>query len=117
MSTRLLSVTVLLLTVCLCFQASAGSRRFPTKGKVPLCCTRVSSADISADIIGKYTIQKARGECVEAIIFRTAEEKVCVDPKAKWVQRVIADTHHENKIHMQSKFGTNYNTRKHEIIG
>uniref|UniRef100_A0A3Q1JA93 Chemokine interleukin-8-like domain-containing protein n=1 Tax=Anabas testudineus TaxID=64144 RepID=A0A3Q1JA93_ANATE len=82
MSVKILSVTLLLLCACLCLQSSAGNRLHPTK--VYPCCAGVSSDDISAQITGEHGIQKARGPCVDAIIFPTKEGKVCVDPRAEW---------------------------------
>uniref|UniRef100_A0AAQ6IRL4 Chemokine interleukin-8-like domain-containing protein n=1 Tax=Anabas testudineus TaxID=64144 RepID=A0AAQ6IRL4_ANATE len=96
MSVKILSVTLLLLCACLCFQSSAGNRRHPTS-VVPLCCTKVSSVDISAQITGRSSIQKAKGQCVHAIIFHIKDGKVCVDPTAEWAQkcklRIIKGTH------------------------
>ncbi|KAG7231324.1 hypothetical protein INR49_012164 [Caranx melampygus] len=56
MSMKIMSIALLLLSVCLCTQ---GQGRHPTGGIVPLCCTRVSSADISALVTGKPSVQHA----------------------------------------------------------
>ncbi|XP_040926588.1 chemokine (C-C motif) ligand 34b, duplicate 4 [Betta splendens] len=83
-----MSIRILLL-VCLCFQVCAANRRHPNKGIIPLCCTRVSTADISEQITGNATIQKPGGQCVKALIFPVAEGKVCVDPEANWVRTFL----------------------------
>uniref|UniRef100_A0A3B4TCE0 Chemokine interleukin-8-like domain-containing protein n=1 Tax=Seriola dumerili TaxID=41447 RepID=A0A3B4TCE0_SERDU len=75
-------------SVCLSLSLSlslSGSR-FPNRRRVPLCCTEVSSTDLSADVTGEPTIQHAHGPCVKALIFRTDKGKVCVDPKAAWTK-------------------------------
>ncbi|XP_044195497.1 C-C motif chemokine 3-like 1 [Thunnus albacares] len=86
---RILTITLLLLSVCLCTLATS-SRRHAAKLYAP-CCTRVTSANISSDIIGdSYEKQTAEGLCVEAIILRTSNRKVCANPKAEWVKTLIA---------------------------
>ncbi|XP_056221034.1 chemokine (C-C motif) ligand 34b, duplicate 4 [Seriola aureovittata] len=86
MSMRILSVALLLLLpLCLCTPGS----RFPHRGRVPLCCTEVSSTDLSADVSGTPTTQHAHGPCVKALIFRTSKGKVCVDPDAKWTKKFL----------------------------
>ncbi|KAF3703861.1 hypothetical protein EXN66_Car019549 [Channa argus] len=90
MCVRFLSIALLLLSVCLCSQCFAGNRRHPSKGIVHPCCTRVSSVDISAQITGKPSVQKARGKCIEALIIPVRDGKACVDPSAEWVQSFIA---------------------------
>ncbi|XP_040921719.1 C-C motif chemokine 4 homolog isoform X2 [Toxotes jaculatrix] len=81
MSMKIVSIALLLVSVCLCTPA-----RHIARGIVPLCCTKVSSADVSAQVTGQPHHQKAQGSCVEALIFSTPKGKVCVDPKAPWVQ-------------------------------
>ncbi|KAG7231321.1 hypothetical protein INR49_012161 [Caranx melampygus] len=51
-----------------------------------MCCTRVSSVDISAIVKGKPLVQHAHGPCVEALVFHTIKGKACVDPKAEWTK-------------------------------
>ncbi|XP_026148261.1 C-C motif chemokine 20-like [Mastacembelus armatus] len=95
MSKRILSTGLLLLSLYVCFQFSTASRRFPTRGAIPLCCTRVSSIDISEYVMDTYTHQAANRDCVSALIFRTKDkrEKVCVDPNAGWVQKFTNTKH------------------------
>uniref|UniRef100_A0A3P8UER3 Chemokine interleukin-8-like domain-containing protein n=1 Tax=Cynoglossus semilaevis TaxID=244447 RepID=A0A3P8UER3_CYNSE len=61
--------------------------RGPTTRVVRPCCTAVSSADVSADVIGVPSQQRARGSCVKALVFLTAKGFVCVNPEAAWAQR------------------------------
>ncbi|XP_040921718.1 eotaxin-like isoform X1 [Toxotes jaculatrix] len=86
MSMKIVSIALLLVSVCLCTPAEPLSARHIARGIVPLCCTKVSSADVSAQVTGQPHHQKAQGSCVEALIFSTPKGKVCVDPKAPWVQ-------------------------------
>uniref|UniRef100_A0A3Q3M9C5 Chemokine interleukin-8-like domain-containing protein n=1 Tax=Mastacembelus armatus TaxID=205130 RepID=A0A3Q3M9C5_9TELE len=83
MSKRILSTGLLLLSLYVC--------RFPTRGAIPLCCTRVSSIDISEYVMDTYTHQAANRDCVSALIFRTKDkrEKVCVDPNLKYIHTSI----------------------------
>ncbi|KAK2859842.1 hypothetical protein Q5P01_004462 [Channa striata] len=92
MSVRIVTVALLLLSLCLCsYCHPPGNRRHPSKVIVHPCCTRVSSADIRAEITGKHSSQKASGKCVEALIFPTTKGKACIDPSAEWVQKFIAE--------------------------
>ncbi|KAG7523607.1 C-C motif chemokine 3-like [Solea senegalensis] len=87
MSPRILSVALLLLCISLSTQVRA---RFPIK-PVPLCCNTVSPDDVSSLITGNPEIQHAHGKCVHALIFKSKQdrEKLCVDPKAAWVQKYM----------------------------
>ncbi|XP_038588259.1 C-C motif chemokine 5-like [Micropterus salmoides] len=91
MSSKILVITLLLLSVSLCFQPSEGNRRFPNPRLSHPCCTKVSTADVSKIVVGnKYQKQSAKNSCVEAIILNTQEGQVCVDPKAHWVKNFIS---------------------------
>ncbi|XP_067433752.1 C-C motif chemokine 20-like isoform X2 [Thunnus thynnus] len=86
---RILTITLLLLSVCLCTLARP-SRRHASKIFTP-CCVNLTSTDISSRIIGdSYEKQTAKEGCVEAIILRTSKGKVCSDPKAEWVKTLIS---------------------------
>ncbi|KAM7369619.1 hypothetical protein PAMP_010928 [Pampus punctatissimus] len=87
MSTRILFITLLLLSVCLWTRGFAG--RHPSR-PVP-CCKQVTTDNISSYITGnKYANLPARKGCKEAIILRDEENKmVCADPKAEWVKKLI----------------------------
>ncbi|XP_037612482.1 chemokine (C-C motif) ligand 34b, duplicate 4 [Sebastes umbrosus] len=88
MSLRIVSITLLLISGCLYFSSAAG--RYPDRYFA--CCTAVTTKDISHDVIGNtYRAQSAKNRCVEAIIFTTAQGKVCVDPNAEWVQTLTAN--------------------------
>ncbi|XP_068565642.1 C-C motif chemokine 2-like [Cebidichthys violaceus] len=90
MSSRMLFVTLLLLSACLCVQSFTGNGRLVRK-KVP-CCTEVSAANISSKVIGNvYRKQSSSPRCPEAIIFFTQGGSVCVDPKAKWAKNLTAN--------------------------
>ncbi|XP_067433751.1 uncharacterized protein [Thunnus thynnus] len=87
---RILTITLLLLSVCLCTLARPSRRRHAKKIYTP-CCIHHTSVNISSDIIGdEYEKQTAKGACVEAIILRTSKGKVCADPEAEWVKTLIA---------------------------
>ncbi|XP_065115101.1 chemokine (C-C motif) ligand 34b, duplicate 4 isoform X2 [Paramisgurnus dabryanus] len=75
----------LMLMVLVCVSEQQGNFRRPTRVGVN-CCKEVSNARIPAKIslIG-YKHQNALDPCVEAIIFYTANEKYCSDPKARWI--------------------------------
>ncbi|XP_008298867.1 C-C motif chemokine 18-like [Stegastes partitus] len=95
MSAKMLSVAVLLVSVCVCFVSFAGaipSGRHPG-GKSRMCCVEVSRANVSSSVTdNKYHEQPAKDPCVHAIILTTTNRrKVCADPTAKWVQTLIAN--------------------------
>ncbi|GAA6232839.1 uncharacterized protein LOC113164481 [Lates japonicus] len=83
MSVRILCITLLLFSMCLWAQA-----RWPP-GIVPLCCTKVSSTQVSFDVTEKPYMQKARGRCVDAIIFTTEKGKLCVSPDVEWAKKLF----------------------------
>ncbi|XP_030612499.1 eotaxin-like [Archocentrus centrarchus] len=88
MSVKILSITLLLLSVCLCFHAAA-ARRNPSRSR--LCCIGVTSINKSSEVLGEtYRGQSEKSPCVKAIIFNTDDGKLCADPKAQWVKELIA---------------------------
>ncbi|CAI5685904.1 eotaxin [Oreochromis niloticus] len=88
MSVKILSVTLLLLSLCVCFSSSAGMRG-PTR-KRP-CCVDVTNLDMSPEVVGEtYREQASSHPCVKAIIFNTEYGQLCSDPKAQWVQDLTA---------------------------
>ncbi|XP_023143525.1 chemokine (C-C motif) ligand 34b, duplicate 4 [Amphiprion ocellaris] len=94
MSMKVLSVSVLLLAMCLYFESFADATppggRHP--GKSRMCCVSVTTVNVSRNVTGnKYREQQAKKPCVHAIIFSTINGQVCADPKAKWVQQLIAN--------------------------
>ncbi|XP_035509231.1 eotaxin-like [Morone saxatilis] len=93
MSTRILSITLLLLSVCLCFQASAGNRRHAgRRPPPPPCCVKVSTENITSAVTGNtYRKQSPGGPCVEAVIFNTRRGEACADPNSKWVKTLTAN--------------------------
>ncbi|XP_070784446.1 C-C motif chemokine 2-like [Enoplosus armatus] len=92
MSTKILSISLLLLSVCLCFQSSEGNRRFAGRFSPLRCCRRVTTADISTDVTGNtYLELSATPPCMKAVIFTTQLGEVCADPKTKWVQTLTAN--------------------------
>uniref|UniRef100_A0A665WR85 Chemokine interleukin-8-like domain-containing protein n=1 Tax=Echeneis naucrates TaxID=173247 RepID=A0A665WR85_ECHNA len=97
MSVRILFIALLLLPGCLC---QRGLRHRPQK-PVPLCCTKVSPANVSADVTGGPTRQSAHGSCVEALIFSTNNGKVCVDPAAEWTETCKSNIMRGTNIHIQ----------------
>ncbi|XP_067290762.1 uncharacterized protein [Pseudorasbora parva] len=56
--------------------------------KWTLCCTEVSSAELTDPIIG-FRIQYEALPCVKAIIIKTERGEFCCDPKNPWVQRKV----------------------------
>ncbi|XP_073687023.1 eotaxin-like isoform X2 [Garra rufa] len=76
----------LMMMVLVCVTAQQVNYRRPTRVGVS-CCKEVSRARIPATIklIG-YKHQNALSPCVDAIIFYTEKEKICSDPKARWIQ-------------------------------
>ncbi|XP_030612954.1 eotaxin-like [Archocentrus centrarchus] len=89
MSVKILSITLLLLSVYLCCHTSA-AHRHPSKSR--LCCVEVTSLDMSVEVVGEtYREQAAAHFCVKAIIFNTDYGKLCADPKAQWVKNLIAN--------------------------
>uniref|UniRef100_A0A8C4D9J4 Chemokine interleukin-8-like domain-containing protein n=1 Tax=Dicentrarchus labrax TaxID=13489 RepID=A0A8C4D9J4_DICLA len=93
MSTRIVYIALLLFSVCLCFQASAGHRRPFFKDLVrPPCCIEVTTRNITKMVIGNtYRKQSADPPCVEAIIFTTRKRPACVEPNSEWVKNLIAN--------------------------
>ncbi|XP_005951686.1 C-C motif chemokine 18 [Haplochromis burtoni] len=88
MSVKILSVTLLLLSMCVCFSSSAGIRG-PTK-KRP-CCVDVTNLDMSPEVVGEtYREQASSYPCVNAIIFNTEYGQLCADPNVQWVQNLTS---------------------------
>ncbi|KAK2870216.1 hypothetical protein Q8A67_024608 [Cirrhinus molitorella] len=75
----------LMMMVLVCVTAQQNYRR-PTRVGVS-CCKEVSKGKIPAAIklIG-YKHQNALSPCVDAIIFYTEKDKICSDPKARWIK-------------------------------
>ncbi|XP_067433750.1 C-C motif chemokine 3-like 1 [Thunnus thynnus] len=87
---RILTITLLLLPVCLC-ALTTSSQKHPSKIYTP-CCIHLTSADISSDIIVYgYEKSTAKGECMEAVVLQSNNGEVCADPEAEWVKTVIAN--------------------------
>uniref|UniRef100_A0A3B4GFL3 Chemokine interleukin-8-like domain-containing protein n=1 Tax=Pundamilia nyererei TaxID=303518 RepID=A0A3B4GFL3_9CICH len=81
MSVKILSITLLLLSLCV-----------TRPGKRQPCCVDVTNMDKSAKVVGEtYREQAARPPCVKAIIFNTGNEgQLCADPNAQWVKDLTA---------------------------
>ncbi|CAI5689652.1 eotaxin-like [Oreochromis aureus] len=91
MSVKILSITLLLVSMCVCCHSSEGTHgRHP--GPVPPCCTAVTTGNMTADVVGQiYHELAARGDCVKAIIFYTKDrQQLCADPDAQWVKDLTA---------------------------
>uniref|UniRef100_A0AAZ1X2R3 Chemokine interleukin-8-like domain-containing protein n=1 Tax=Oreochromis aureus TaxID=47969 RepID=A0AAZ1X2R3_OREAU len=85
MSLKFLSILLLLSSCC---HSSADSAR---PGSKPPCCVGITTADMSADVVGKtYREQAARPPCVKAILFNTEYGQLCADPDAQWVKDFTA---------------------------
>ncbi|XP_072514512.1 chemokine (C-C motif) ligand 34b, duplicate 4 [Salminus brasiliensis] len=70
-----------------CITSISANYRRPTRVGL-LCCKQVSDVHIPRTInLTGYQHQNALAPCVEAIIFFSGEDKYCVDPKARWIQR------------------------------
>ncbi|CAI5689577.1 unnamed protein product [Oreochromis niloticus] len=86
MSVKILSITLLLLSMCVCCHSSEAP-----PGKERPCCVGITTADMSAAVVGEtYREQAARPPCVKAIIFNTKYEQLCADPNAQWVKDFTA---------------------------
>ncbi|CAI5670855.1 unnamed protein product [Oreochromis niloticus] len=96
MSVKILSITLLLLSVCVCCHSSEGTRDRGPGSKRP-CCVDVTKDNVSADVVGQtYREQAARHHCVKAIIFDTKNGKqLCADPDAQWVKDLTANMRKE----------------------
>ncbi|XP_025760126.1 eotaxin isoform X6 [Oreochromis niloticus] len=91
MSLKILSITLLLLFVCVCCHSSKGTRR-RHPGRIPPCCPAVTKGNKRGDVVGEtYREQAATPPCVKAIIFNTKDGKqLCADPDAQWVKDLTA---------------------------
>nr|XP_046227553.1 chemokine (C-C motif) ligand 34b, duplicate 4 [Scatophagus argus] len=90
MSTRILSITLLLLFAC--SLSTANNKRHPTRRFPPPCCVTLSTANISSDVTGDtYRQPPAKRPCVDAIILNTQHGPVCVNPNSEWVQKITAN--------------------------
>ncbi|XP_031613814.2 eotaxin-like isoform X5 [Oreochromis aureus] len=88
MSVKILSITLLLLSLCVSCHSSEDSTG---PGKRRPCCVDVTTSDMSAAVVGKtYREQAARPPCVKAILFNTKTEPLCADPNAQWVKDLTA---------------------------
>ncbi|XP_060920154.1 uncharacterized protein LOC132994066 isoform X1 [Labrus mixtus] len=95
MSSRILYITLFLFF--LSFFCSAVSRgcppkRGPSKQHCPRpCCKAYSEAVVSTDVIGDtYHEVPAHALCFKALIFKTPNGRVCVDPHEEWAQKLTA---------------------------
>uniref|UniRef100_A0A3Q2WTG9 C-C motif chemokine 20-like n=1 Tax=Haplochromis burtoni TaxID=8153 RepID=A0A3Q2WTG9_HAPBU len=90
MTVKILSITLLLLSVCfLTFYLSDTRVRGPGSNRP--CCVGVDKDNRTAEVVGEtYREQAARGHCVKAIIFNTKKGPLCADPKAQWVKDLTA---------------------------
>ncbi|XP_039473420.1 eotaxin-like [Oreochromis aureus] len=91
MSVKILSITLLLVSMCVCFHSSEGThRRHP--GRIPPCCVDVTKGNMTAAVVGQtYREQAATPPCVKAIIFNTKDgQQLCADPDAQWVKDLTA---------------------------
>ncbi|KAL4001367.1 dehydrogenase/reductase SDR family member 4 [Sarotherodon galilaeus] len=91
MSVKILSITLLLISMCVCCHSEDTRDRGP--GSTPPCCVDVTQDNVSADVVGEtYREQAARHHCVKAIIFNTKNGKqLCADPDAQWVKDLTAN--------------------------
>ncbi|XP_013122935.1 eotaxin isoform X1 [Oreochromis niloticus] len=88
MSLKILSITLLLLSMCVCCHSSEAHRHPSVKRP---CCTAVTKPDWSAEVVGEtYREQAASDHCVKAILFNTKKGPLCADPNAQWVKDLIA---------------------------
>ncbi|XP_039902125.1 eotaxin-like [Simochromis diagramma] len=88
MSVKILSITLLLLSLCVSCHSSKDSAG---PGKRRPCCVDVTDMDKSAEVVGEtYREQAAKPPCVKAIIFNTNTEQLCADPNAQWVKDLTA---------------------------
>ncbi|XP_039473422.1 eotaxin-like isoform X2 [Oreochromis aureus] len=89
MSIKILSITLLLLSIYVCCHSSEDSDG-PGKGRP--CCVAITTFDMSAAVVGEtYREQAARPPCVKAVIFNTGDGKqLCADPNAQWVKDLTA---------------------------
>uniref|UniRef100_A0A3Q2E5X1 Chemokine interleukin-8-like domain-containing protein n=2 Tax=Cyprinodon variegatus TaxID=28743 RepID=A0A3Q2E5X1_CYPVA len=56
--------------------------------KLATCCTKVTNTEIKEPILD-FLIQKANGQCVNAVIFQTETGLYCSHIRAPWVKRKI----------------------------
>ncbi|XP_025760124.1 eotaxin isoform X4 [Oreochromis niloticus] len=91
MSVKILSITLLLVSMCVSCHSSEGTHRHHP-GPFPPCCPAVTKGNMTADVVGQiYHKLAARGHCVKAIIFNTKDGKqLCADPDAQWVKDLTA---------------------------
>ncbi|XP_039902119.1 C-C motif chemokine 20-like isoform X4 [Simochromis diagramma] len=91
MSVKILSITLVLLSICVCCHSSEDTQDSRPGSRRP-CCVDVTKHNMTADVVGPtYREQAARGHCVKAIIFNTKDRKqLCADPKAQWVKDLTA---------------------------
>ncbi|XP_060920155.1 C-C motif chemokine 3-like 1 isoform X2 [Labrus mixtus] len=66
--------------------------RGPSKQHCPRpCCKAYSEAVVSTDVIGDtYHEVPAHALCFKALIFKTPNGRVCVDPHEEWAQKLTA---------------------------
>ncbi|CAI5689633.1 unnamed protein product [Oreochromis niloticus] len=87
MSVKILSVTLLLVSMCVCCHSSEDHKPLHQSysGCIPI------QGNVSADVVGEtYREQAARHPCVKAIIFNTKTGQLCADPNAQWVKDLTA---------------------------
>ncbi|KAL4001360.1 leishmanolysin-like peptidase [Sarotherodon galilaeus] len=86
MSIKILSITLLLLSICVGHSSEA------PPGKERPCCVGITTSDMGCAVVGEtYREQAARPPCVKAIIFNTGNGKqLCADPNAQWVKDLTA---------------------------
>uniref|UniRef100_A0A3Q3MRS4 Chemokine interleukin-8-like domain-containing protein n=1 Tax=Labrus bergylta TaxID=56723 RepID=A0A3Q3MRS4_9LABR len=86
MSSRILYIALFLFFVSFC---CSEVKRGPSKQRHPRpCCKKYSEAVVSTDVIGHtYHEVPAHALCFKALIFKTPNGHVCVDPKEEWAQK------------------------------
>ncbi|XP_063340675.1 eotaxin-like [Pelmatolapia mariae] len=88
MSVKILSITLLLLSLCVSCHSSKDSGG---PGKTRPCCVDVTTIDMSPEVVGEtYHELTARPPCVKAILFNTEYGQLCADPNAQWVKDLTA---------------------------
>ncbi|XP_048031247.1 uncharacterized protein LOC125258378 isoform X2 [Megalobrama amblycephala] len=59
-----------------------------TAEKFSICCTAVSTVELTDPIIG-FRLQKQSLPCLMAVIFKTERGEFCYDPRQPWVKEKV----------------------------